>query len=179
MCEDYLRAFQHPYTSARISKCQLFVHRCDSHLHISWFLSHDLCCNKPVGCVHILQFAWCILFVSMTVLSAFIWMAWGFRTPLVRGTSKIKQREREKSSSHGGKTSPFPKLPCKCFLFFFFQVSPPHFPRSLSVPHPRSFVSKLVKQSARAANYVFKWKRLVNVALGREELIGRGWWNWN
>lgn len=59
-------------------------------------------------------------------------------------------------------------------FFFIFTVAiyPPPAPLD-------PFVWKLVKQSARAANYVFKWKRLINVALGREELIGRGWWNRN
>lgn len=86
------------------------------------------------------------------------------------------------------------KLKCKCFLlsFFCYHYLPhplhptchphpfalhPHRPPPLCLLHP--FVSELVKQSARAANYVFKWKRLVNVALGRGKMIGRGWWNWN
>lgn len=77
------------------------------------------------------------------------------------------------------------------FLFFCYHYlphplhpacHPPLFRPQTLPPPPRlhhPFVSKLVKQSARAANYVFKWKRLVNVALGRGKMIGRGWWNWN
>lgn len=99
-----------------------------------------------------------------------------------------RQRQRKKISP----PSAF-KLKCKCFSFFCYHYLPhplhptchPH-PFALkshpTPPPPRllhPFVSKLVKQSARAANYVFKWKRLVNVALGRGKMIGRGWWNWN
>lgn len=50
------------------------------------------------------------------------------------------------------------KLECKCFIFYFASLSPPYTP-SLSPSLSRlldPFVSKLVKQSARAANYVFK-----------------------
>lgn len=101
-----------------------------------------------------------------------------------------RQRQRKKISP------PFAfKLKCKCFSFFFFCYHYlPHPLHPTCHPHPfalkshptpppprllHPFVSKLVKQSARAANYVFKWKRLVNVALGRGKMIGRGWWNWN
>lgn len=101
-----------------------------------------------------------------------------------------RQRQRKKISP----PSAF-KLKCKCFSFFFFVIIIclilfiPHATPTLSPSNPTQppppprllhpFVSKLVKQSARAANYVFKWKRLVNVALGRGKMIGRGWWNWN
>lgn len=91
VCED-LRVSQHPCTNAQcLLPMRGITHRCDFCVYICIFLlvSPDLCCNRPVGrslqFLHVLQFAaacfvYVSFFVRQTVLSAFIWMAWGLYT---------------------------------------------------------------------------------------------------